>query len=67
MKTGLKLRGEIGPADVVVLLGLTVGLGIAVHQSFFLVAGAIALGAALVGTARARSDRVNRRRLALGH
>ena len=43
MKTGRKLT-EIDPAGVAVLLGLTVGLGIAVHESFFLVAAMITLG-----------------------
>lgn len=38
---------------VATLLGVTVGLGIIVHQSFFVVAGAIAVGALAVATARA--------------
>ena len=33
------------PARVALLLGLSVGLGIAVHEGFFFVAGAIAVGA----------------------
>jgi len=37
--------GGMDPARVALLFGLTVGLGIVVHESFFLVAGAIAIGA----------------------
>ena len=33
------------PARVALLLGLSVGLGIAVHEGFLFVAGAIAVGA----------------------
>ena len=33
------------PARIALLLGLSVGLGIAVHESFFFAAGAIAVGA----------------------
>ena len=36
--------GEIDSARLALLLGLTVGLGIAVHEGFFLVAGGIAVG-----------------------
>lgn len=53
MKTNLKTVRTMEPAQVAVLLGLTLGLGIAVHESFFLVAGAIAIGAIAVATANA--------------
>jgi hypothetical protein len=33
------------PARVALLFGLSVGLGIVLHESFFVVAGAIAVGA----------------------
>jgi hypothetical protein len=45
MKTLRKLSGEMDSARVGVLLGLSIGLGIAVHEGFFLLAGAIAIGA----------------------
>ena len=45
MKTNDKLYREMDPARVALLLGLSVGLGIVVHEGFFLVAGAIAVGA----------------------
>ena len=45
MKTLRKMSGEIDSARVAVLVGLSIGLGIAVHEGFFLVAGAIAIGA----------------------
>ena len=35
----------VDPARVALLLGLSVGLGIALHEGFFIVAGAIAVGA----------------------
>ena len=52
------------PAQVAVLLGLTVGLGMAVDESFFVVAGAIAVGAIVVATANAIHDHAGRARLA---
>jgi hypothetical protein len=36
--------------------GLSIGLGIAVHEGFFLVAGAIAVGALTVATAHALQE-----------
>jgi hypothetical protein len=64
MKTDRRFSGEIDPARVAVLLGLSVGLGIAVHQSFFLVAGVIALGAITAATMHAILDLAERARLA---
>jgi hypothetical protein len=43
-KIGTK-AGKIESADVALWLGLSIGLGIAVHEGFFLIAGAIAVGA----------------------
>ena len=37
--------GKIEAEDLALLLGLSLGLGIVVHEAFFLVAGAIAAGA----------------------
>ena len=37
--------GRMDPARVALLFGLSVGLGIVVHESFFVVASAIAVGA----------------------
>lgn len=45
--------GKIDSADVALLLGLSIGLGIAVHEGFFLVAGAIAVGALSVAAVHA--------------
>ncbi|MGH8093334.1 MAG: hypothetical protein ACREIF_07675 [Chthoniobacterales bacterium] len=45
MKIKEKVSASIDPARVALLLGVTVGLGIVVHEGFFLVAGAIAVGA----------------------
>lgn len=62
MKTNLKTRRTMEPAQVAVLLGLTLGLGIAVHESFFLVAGAIAIGATAVATVNAFENHAERLR-----
>lgn len=53
MKTTRGTNESMGARHVAVLLGVTVGLGIVVHQSFLVVAGAIAVGALAVATARA--------------
>ena len=45
MKTLQKPNGEIDSTRVAVLIGVTIGLGIVVHEGFFLVAGAIGVGA----------------------
>jgi hypothetical protein len=37
--------GKIESADIALWLGLSIGLGIAVHEGFFLVTAAIAIGA----------------------
>ena len=56
MKTKEKVTGGIDPARVALLLGVTVGLGIVVHEGFFLVAGAIAVGALSAAIANAIHD-----------
>ncbi len=67
MKTERRFSGEIDPARVAVLLGLTVGLGIAVHESFFLIAGVIAIGAITAATVHAIHDHAEKARLAHQH
>ncbi len=56
MKTKEKVTGGIDPARVALLLGVTIGLGIVVHEGFFLVAGAIAVGALSSAIANAIYD-----------
>ena len=56
MKTKEKGTGGIDPARVALLLGVTVGLGIVVHEGFLLVAGAIAVGALSAAIANAIHD-----------
>ena len=50
MKTLRKLTGEIDSARVAVVIGLMIGLGLVIHEGFFLLAAAIAIGA-LIATA----------------
>ena len=45
METSRQTGGEYDSSRLAVLLGLLVGLGIAVHEGFFLVAGVVAVGA----------------------
>jgi hypothetical protein len=53
MKTIKRDDGSVDSTRVALLLGLSIGLGIAVHEVFFLVGGAIAVGALTVATAHA--------------
>lgn len=55
------------PARVALLLGLSVGLGIAVHEAFLLVAGAIAVGALAAAAANAIHDHAEANRLSHQH
>lgn len=48
--------GSLDGPRVAFLLGLSIGLGIAVHEVFFLVGGAIAAGALSVATAHALQE-----------
>ena len=50
MKTIRNDDGSVDGARVALLLGLSVGLGIAVHELFFLVAGTIAVAALGIAT-----------------
>ena len=51
------------PARVALLLGLSVGLGIAVHEGFLLVAGAIAVGALAATVANMIHDHAESNRM----
>jgi hypothetical protein len=51
-----KLDETFNPARVAALMGLTIGLGIVVHEGFFLLAGAIAVGAVAVAVVHAVQD-----------
>ena len=44
MKAGPKSKAEIDPTRIALLIGINIVLGIVVHEGFFVVAGAIALG-----------------------
>ena len=53
MRTTTTHDGSVDGARVALLLGVSIGLGIAVHEVFFLVGGAIAAGALTIATAHA--------------
>ena len=57
----------IDPVRVTQLLGLSVGLGIAVHEAFLLVAGAIAVGALAAAVANVIHDHEQDNRLSHQH
>jgi hypothetical protein len=67
MKTIKKDDGSVDGARVALLVGLSVGLGIVVHEVFFLVGGAIAIGALAVGTAHALQEHADQTRPARQH
>ena len=56
MKTIKKDDGTLDGSRVALLLGLSIGLGIAVHEVFFVVGGAIAVGALTVAAAHALQE-----------
>ena len=62
MKTIRRDDGSVDSTRVTLLVGLSIGLGIAVHEVFFLVGGAIAVGALAVGTAHALQEHAERAR-----
>ena len=64
MKILRKMSGEMDSARVAVLVGLSIGLGIAVHEGFFLVAGAIAIGALIASAVHAIREHHERTELA---
>ena len=56
MKGIRKDDGRVDGTRVALLVGVSVGLGIVVHEAFFLVGGAIAVGALAVATAHALQE-----------
>jgi hypothetical protein len=64
MRTIKRDDGSVDGPRVALLVGLSIGLGIAVHEVFFLVGGAIAAGALAVATARALQEHAEHLRLA---
>ena len=67
MRTITRDDGSVDGARLALLLGISIGLGIAVHEVFFLVGGAIAVGALTVGTVRALQEHAEHVRLAHQH
>jgi hypothetical protein len=67
MKTIRNDDGSVDGARVALLLGLSVGLGIAVHEFFFLVGGTIAVAALGIATAHAIQRHVEQAQLAPQH
>ena len=61
MKTKDEVGAAMDPTRVALLLGVTIGLGIVVHEGFFLVAGAIAVGAAGAAVAHALQSHIGLR------
>ena len=53
MRTIRNADGSVDSTRVTLLVGLSIGLGIVVHEAFFLVGGAIAVGALAMTTAHA--------------
>jgi hypothetical protein len=62
MKSG-RFYEMMDPVRVALLLGLSVGLGVAVHEGFLLVAGAIAVGALAAAVANAIHDHAESNRM----
>jgi hypothetical protein len=56
-------KQAMDPARVALLIGITLGLGIVVHEGFFLVAGAIAVGSLAVATAHTLHEHTEASRL----
>lgn len=67
MRTIKRDDGSVDGARVALLVGLSIGLGIAVHEVFFLVGGAIAVGALTVATVHAVQEHADHSRLAHQH
>ena len=67
MRTIKKGDGSVDGARVALLVGFSIGLGIAVHEVFFLVGGAIAVGALTVATAHAIQEHAEQARPAPQH
>lgn len=67
MRTIKRDDGSVDGVRVALLVGLSIGLGIVVHEVFFLVGGAIAVGALTVATAHAAQEHAEHGRLAHQH
>jgi len=67
MKTIRRDDGSVDSTRVTLLVALSIGLGIAVHEVFFLVGGAIAVGALTVATAHALHEHAEQARPARQH
>ena len=67
MRTIARDDGSVDGARVALLLGISIGLGIAVHEVFFLAGGVIAVGALTVGTVHALQEHTEHVRLAHQH
>ena len=61
------IHETMDPARVALLLGVTLGLGIVVHEGFFLVAGAIAAGSLAMVAIHAVQERTESHRIAHNH
>ena len=59
--------GTMDPARVALLLELSLGLGIVVHEGFFLVAGAIAMGSLAVAAVHGLREHSEASRLTQQH
>ena len=62
MKTIRNDDGSVDSTRVTLLVGLSIGLGIVVHEAFFLVGGAIAVGALAVATANVLQEHAEQAR-----
>jgi hypothetical protein len=67
MKTIRRKDGSVDSTHVALLVGLSIGLGIAVHEVFFLVGGVIAVGALTVATAHLIQEHAEQARPARQH
>jgi len=56
MRTIKRDDGSVDGPRVALLVGLSIGLGIVVHEAFFLVGGTIAVAALTVATAHALQE-----------
>lgn len=67
MNTIRREDGSVDSTRVTLLVGLSIGLGIVVHEAFFLVGGAIAVGALAVATAHAIQEHAEHTRPGYQH
>lgn len=67
MKTIRRDDGSVDSTRVTLLVGLTIGLGIVVHETFFLLGGVIAVGALAAAAAHALHEHAEQARPARQH